>query len=193
MDGMRITKRLVDGLKPAANEYFVWDRKLLGFGVRIQPSGVMSYVAKYRAGSGRRAPTRRVTLGRVGKITPDEAYKLAKRSATHGLDPAAVKAADRQAPTLGEVANLFLADHVESKRKAATASHYRDIFGKDRGARTRHPASCEGNHRRPRPAACADEGSSLSGKPHARGGLKPLHVRRQAETLAVRPQSGARH
>jgi Arm DNA-binding domain len=43
--------------------------KLPGFGLRVQPSGVMSYVAKYRAGSGRAAPTRRVTLGRVGKIT----------------------------------------------------------------------------------------------------------------------------
>jgi hypothetical protein len=65
-----ITKRLIDNLSAKNGEYFVWDERLIGFGVRVQPSGVMSYVAKYRAGSGREAPTRRVTLGRVGRITP---------------------------------------------------------------------------------------------------------------------------
>ena len=133
MDGRRITKRLVDGLSAASREYFVWDSKLPGFGLRVQPSGVMSYVAKYRAGSGRIAPTRRVTLGRVGKITPNEAEKLAKRvlgAVAHGADPAAAKSADRCAATLNELAGLFLADHVAAKRKRATADHYRHILEK---------------------------------------------------------------
>jgi integrase len=133
MDGKRITKRLVDSLSAGASEFFVWDSKLPGFGLRVQPSGVMSYVAKYRAGSGRAAPTRRVTLGRVGKITPDEAEKLAKRvlgAVAHGADPAATKSADRRAATLNELASLFLADHVAAKRKPATADHYRYILEK---------------------------------------------------------------
>ena len=58
MDGKRITKRLVDSLTPAGTEYFVWDSKLAGFGLRVQPTGEKSYVVKYRAGSGRKAPTR---------------------------------------------------------------------------------------------------------------------------------------
>jgi Arm DNA-binding domain len=127
----RITKRLVDSLEPTGSEYFVWDTKLSGFGVRVQPSGIMAYVAKYRAGSGRSAPTRRVTLGRVGVITPDEAGKLAKRvlgAVAHGGDPAAAKAADRRGSTLTELADLFLADHIQAKRKPATADHYRLIL-----------------------------------------------------------------
>jgi hypothetical protein len=131
MRGKVISKRGVDQLKPASREYFVWDRDLKGFGLRVQPTGEKSYVVKYRAGSGRKAPTRRVTLGRVGTITPDEARKLAKvglGSVAHGLDPAAVKAARRSALTLKELANLFLSEHVEAKRKPATASHYRDIL-----------------------------------------------------------------
>jgi hypothetical protein len=48
----RITKRLVDGLKAAGREFFVRDDKLIGFALRVQPSGVMSYVVEYRAGSG---------------------------------------------------------------------------------------------------------------------------------------------
>lgn len=131
MKGKAITKRHVDGLKPAAAEYFSWDRDLKGFGVRVQPTGDKSYVAKYRAGSGRKAPTRRVTLGPVGKLTPDEARKLAKLtlgSVAHGLDPAASKAAERRAANLKELAELFLSEHVEAKRKPATAAHYRDIL-----------------------------------------------------------------
>jgi integrase len=104
---------------------------LKGFGLRVQPTGEKSYVVKYRAGSGRNAPTRRVTLGPVGKLSPDEARRLAKLtlgSVAHGHDPAALKAAERRAATLEERADLFLSEHVEAKRKPATASHYRDIL-----------------------------------------------------------------
>ena len=131
MDGKRITKRLIDSLQPGAKEFFVWDSRLAGFGVRVQPSGVMSYVAKYRAGSGRAAPTRRLTLGRVGKVTPDEAERLAKRvlgAVAHGADPAGAKSAERRTSTLEELAELFLTDHVATKRKRATAEHYRHIL-----------------------------------------------------------------
>jgi integrase len=131
MDGKRITKRLVDSLGARESEFFVWDSKLPGFGIRVQPSGVMSYVVKYRAGIGRKAPTRRLTLGRVGKVTPDKARALAKGKlgdVAHGLDPAAVRSAERRAATLKELADVFLSEHVELKRKPATAAHYRDIL-----------------------------------------------------------------
>jgi integrase len=133
MNGRRITKRLVDSLKPNGSEFFVWDSKLPGFGIRVQATGVMAYVAKYRAGSGRAAPTRRMTLGRVGKLTPYQATKLAKRVlglVANGDDPAASKAADRRASTLNELAKIFLSEHVEAKRKPATADHYRYMLDK---------------------------------------------------------------
>jgi hypothetical protein len=120
MRGKAITKRSVDALRPADREYFVWDRDLKGFGLRVQPTGEKSYIVKYRAGAGRNAPTRRVTLGRVGSLTPDEARKLSKvtlGSVAHGLDPAALKSAERRAATLKELADLFLSEHVEAKRK----------------------------------------------------------------------------
>ena len=127
----QITKRLIDASKPKATEYFVWDGALAGFGVRVQPSGVMSYVVKYRAGSGRGAPTRRLTLGKVGTLTPDEARTLAKKtlgSVAHGADPAAQRAADKRASTLAEVAEQFLTEHVEAKRAKSSAKSYRDLL-----------------------------------------------------------------
>ena len=80
MHSKQITKRMVDRLKPSDAEYFAWDGKLVGFGLRVQPTGAKTYVVKYRPGSGRGAPTKRVTLGRVGTLTPDEARTLARKT-----------------------------------------------------------------------------------------------------------------
>jgi integrase len=127
MHGRRITKRLVDSLKPAGEDYFIWDDTLSGFGLRVQPTGAKSYVVKYRAGSGRGAPTRRVTLRKVGTLTPDEARTLARKmlgAVAHGSDPAALKAAERRASTLRELAETFMTEHVVTKRKPTTATHY---------------------------------------------------------------------
>ncbi|HEV7982049.1 MAG TPA: integrase arm-type DNA-binding domain-containing protein [Xanthobacteraceae bacterium] len=91
MAGQRITKRVVDGLKVGPHEYAVWDAQLTGFGVRVRPSGAMSYVVGYRAGSGRAAPKKRLTIGAVGKITPEQARTLAQGilgAVAHGRDPA---------------------------------------------------------------------------------------------------------
>jgi hypothetical protein len=126
-----ITKRLVDSLKPGENEYFVWDGSLNGFGLRVQTTGAKSFVVKYRAGSGRGAPTRRLTLAKVGTITPEEARTLAKKtlgSVAHGADPAAQRAADKRAATLAEVAEQFLTEHVEAKRAASSAASYRALL-----------------------------------------------------------------
>jgi integrase len=131
MRDRRITKRLVDSLKVTGSEYFVWDDTLVGFGVRVQASGAMSYLVKYRAGSGRGAPTRRLTMGRVGTLTPDDARTLARKTlgaVAHGNDPAAARAAERRASTLNELAAIYLAEHVEAKRKPKTAEHYRDLL-----------------------------------------------------------------
>ena len=78
MANSQITKRLIDSLKSRSSEYFIWDGSLAGYGVRIQTSGAKSYVIKYRAGSGRAAPTRRLTLAKIGTLTPEEARTLAK-------------------------------------------------------------------------------------------------------------------
>jgi hypothetical protein len=44
MAGQRITKRVVDSLKIKPSEYAVWDATMPGFGVRVRPTGAMSYI-----------------------------------------------------------------------------------------------------------------------------------------------------
>lgn len=126
-----ITQRLIKNLEARDEEYFVWDDSLAGFGLRVQKSGAKSYVVKYRAGAGRGAPTRRLTLSQVGKVTPDEARVLARKmlgAVAHGADPAAQRAAEKRASTLAEAAEQFLKEHVEAKRAASSASSYRDVL-----------------------------------------------------------------
>jgi len=96
----QITKSVIDRLRPQASEYTARDAKLPGFGVRVRPSGAMSYVVVYRAGAGCGAPVRRLTMASVGKITPEVAKKRAKvilGAVAHGKDPAGEKAAERSA------------------------------------------------------------------------------------------------
>jgi integrase len=131
MTAQRITKRTVDALKSNGSEFTVWDDAVTGFGVRVRPTGAMSYVVVYRAGSGRGAPVRRYTIAAVCKVTPERARARAKvilGSVAHGHDPADQKTTERGTPTVAELADRFMADHVETKRKDRTAEFYRDIL-----------------------------------------------------------------
>jgi integrase len=119
----RITKRAVDAAKPGDQEYFLWDGELLGFGLRVLPSGVKSYVAKYRLGPGRRAPVRRVTIGKHGKVTADAAREAARKilaNVVHGGDPAGDRARQRRELTVGELADRYIAEHVRIHNKPTT-------------------------------------------------------------------------
>ena len=122
MAGQRITKRVVDSLKKRPSEYAVWDATMPGFGVRVRPTGAMSYVVVYRAGSGRGAPYRRYTIGMVGKLTPEKARRRAKAilgAVAHGKDPAGEKTNERSAPTVAELADRFMAEHMSRSESRA--------------------------------------------------------------------------
>ncbi len=120
----KITKRVVDALRPdlAGKDVFRWDAgdgALKGFGIRVKRSGAASYFVQYRNKEGR---TRRLVIGRVGTLTPDEARILASdalNAATKGRDPSAERHAVRAAITVSELCDLYLAD-AKSRIKAST-------------------------------------------------------------------------
>jgi len=127
MTEQRITKRLVDSVVPTGSEFTIWDSDLTGFGLRVRPNGARSYVVVYRAGAGRKAPVRKLTLGAVGKLTPDEARHFARQAigaVAHGHDPATEKANSRKGLTITELGEMFLDEHVRPKRKASTTASY---------------------------------------------------------------------
>jgi integrase len=93
----------------------------------------MSYVVVYRAGSGRGAPVRRFTIANVGKATPEAARGRAKSilgAVAHGHDPAGQKATERGTLTISGLADRFMFEHVEPKRKPGTSAFYRHLLDK---------------------------------------------------------------
>ena len=122
----RITKRSVDAaVAPGSAEpdRFLWDTEVKGFGLRVKPSGVKSYVLKYRIGS----RTRRLTIGQHGPLwTTEEARRRALellRRVREGRDPAAEKAeALLQDLTVAALADCYLAEGpVEKPNKKASS------------------------------------------------------------------------
>ncbi len=136
MPVVNLTKREVDAAQPSEREWCLWDQQLQGFGLRVRPGGVKTYVVTYRAGHGRQAPLRRYTIGRHGAPwTPEQARREAKRvlgEVAAGTDPAnqrqRSRQAEKEAPTVRDVAEQWLTEHVEAKRKWRTAHNYRKLL-----------------------------------------------------------------
>ena len=57
----KLSKTEVDNLQPKIAEYFTWCEEPKGFGVKVFPSGVKSFVFQYRTQEGK---TRRFTIGK---------------------------------------------------------------------------------------------------------------------------------
>ncbi|MEA1834376.1 integrase arm-type DNA-binding domain-containing protein, partial [Methylobacterium durans] len=104
----KLTKKVVDAAAPREAKYFVWCSELPGFGVRVFPSGKRVYYADYYTKAGTR---RRMSLGAHGKLTVDEARKLAivtLGDVIRGEDPAEERATRRGSLTVAELCDQYL-------------------------------------------------------------------------------------
>ena len=121
----KLTKRVVDATKVEGDKpKFVWDRELRGFGLRVSPGGTKAFIVQYRL-DGR---DQRVTLGRYGVLTVDEARGQARQllaAVARGENPKRKRS--KQQPTVREFAQQFIREHV-SKRKAATQEQYKGLI-----------------------------------------------------------------
>jgi len=105
----KLTKSTVDAATPRENQFTIWCSELKGFGIFVQPTGSRTYFVDYRNRDGVR---KRMTIGRHGKITAEEARKLAIAAlgeTVKGRDPAEERVQQRKALTVKELCYRYLA------------------------------------------------------------------------------------
>ena len=104
----KLNKGFVDALKAVTRDTLYRDRDLSGFALRVKPSGTAAWVVQYRNAAG---STRKLALGRVGVLTPDEARQRARKAlgrVADGADPPYFNAA-RGAMTVASLCRDYLA------------------------------------------------------------------------------------
>lgn len=145
---VKLTKGVIDRLKPGPKDQFIWDSQDKGFGAKISPAGKVTFIVQ-----GRLTPTSgaiRITVGAYGIFTPDEAREVARehlRSMRKGVDPRNERRKDEaQAITLRQVADAFFArpGMLKETTRDAMDRHLRTAFPKwqDRAIASITPEDC---------------------------------------------------
>ena len=116
---MHITKRLIDSFvyegKDGSRDVR-WDDRLPGFGVRVYPSGLKSFVLSYRC-QGRK---RLMTIGRYGVLTLDMARDKARQAlvdSNGGCDPLDQRAKRNNGETIADLAETYIERHAKVHKK----------------------------------------------------------------------------
>ena len=124
-----ISKRTVEALPVGDREAVLWDRELSGFGVRVYPSGSKVYLVQTRSGG----KSRRVTIGRHGLLTAEQARRKAAgviAAIKAGEEPVLTASPQANGPTLAEVGERYLREHVAVRCKPTTAGAYRHALNR---------------------------------------------------------------
>ena len=112
---MKLTKKMIDTAKhPTQGQTFLRDDQLRGFALRMTSSAKSFVLERSIHGQGRR-----MTLGRYGDLTLEQARDLAKvkiGEIAKGNDPVETRRAQRQIVTWGELERLYLERHAVHKK-----------------------------------------------------------------------------
>lgn len=83
-----LTEEIALNAPARAIEYTIWSQAISGFGVRVRPTGVRTYVVMFRIGG--RGPQCKISLGKPGILSFDLAKRMAREvrlEALSGTDP----------------------------------------------------------------------------------------------------------
>ena len=124
-DVPKLSKRTVDALSVESRDAVFWDREIPGFGVRVYATGRKVYVVQTRGPAG---GPRRVTIGRHGEVSADEARSRAVviiDRIKRGEDP--VPPPPAPAWTVADLAQRYMEAHVAVNCRPGTVDLYRHI------------------------------------------------------------------
>ncbi len=124
---LKLTKRAVDALEVEGKDAVFWDRDLAGFGVRVHATGRKVYVVQSRGPGG----PKRMTLGRHGELSTDEARKRAVPVIDRIMrGEAPTPKPPEPSLTVADLAERFMRIHVKTHLKPGTAASYRFLLEK---------------------------------------------------------------
>jgi integrase len=112
---------------PAEGYEITWDSQVAGFGARITAGGARAFTLDYRTRVGRK---RRFTIGTFPNWSTGAARDEARRLKTlidRGGDPLGEIKAGRAAPTVADLCDRFIAEHLPRKRPSTQKSYARQI------------------------------------------------------------------
>jgi integrase len=119
---------------PAAGYEIAWDAQVAGFGARVTAGGARSFILNYRTRIGR---ARRFTIGAFPNWSAGAARDEARRLKTQidrGGDPLGEFKAGRAAPTVSDLCDRFVAEHLPRKRPSTQKSYSQQIAAEIRPA-----------------------------------------------------------
>jgi len=129
----KLTKTVVDRAENlTGRDAFIWDSELRGFGLRMAPTGLKTFVLQYRNLERR---NRRLSIGRYGVFTTEEARAEARillGEVARGRDPMQMRQDARSTPTIADICDWYLAEaeagHLlgRSRRPIKASSLYMD-------------------------------------------------------------------
>ena len=129
MPKLKLTKTIVDAAQKEEEPYELRDTVIPGFLLKVTPTGRKIFMLAYVANNGQR---RKPAIGQFGEITVEQARSIAQdwlADVRKGKDPSAEKSAARQAATVKELFERFIADYSESRNKPSTVKSNRG-YGK---------------------------------------------------------------
>ena len=111
---MGLTEKRIRDAKPGPKTVIIWDDTVMGFGVRVTPAGVKSYVLSYRTGGRKRL----ATLARCAALSLRDAREQAGRELAairEGGDPLRRRQDAATAPTVADLVERFLRDEAPAR------------------------------------------------------------------------------
>ena len=167
---VKLTKTYIDKVKPGPKDEFHWDAEVKGFGLRVTPTGKVTFIVQGRI-EGKAALAVRLTIGAFGVFTVDQARDVARehlRSMRMGVDPRDVRRQNEARQiTLRNLADAYFARGLlKEATRMEMDRHIETAFAKwkDRAVASITSAECrqlfekistEGFRGKPAPAAAS--------------------------------------
>jgi|HubBroStandDraft_6_1064221.scaffolds.fasta_scaffold43269_1 integrase len=104
----KLNKQFIDKLNPVEKDTLYRDSSVIGFALRVKPSGAKTWVVQYRNKAGR---TRKLAMKNSSAATPEEARRWAKITlgqVAAGRDPSAERNAEFGAMTVTQLCDEYI-------------------------------------------------------------------------------------